>query len=580
MPGIWDYLSNKIDQNQGVAKKLGLLDYAQNMSSMADTPPAMEPPTAVAAPQQPAPIQPAVQAQPQPKSLWDKLSEPGGDANTAKSLMNNPYLQMGMGILANNTGHYGSFAPAIGRGVIQGLGNYQDMQQQQTRQDIMNTQMETMRQNQINEQKRREIYGQLKLDDPASYKTVAQSMLPYDPEQAINLLNMSKPPAPIKLGQGETLLNPATYQPVAGGDHKLPEGMWKNPQTGVVEWIPNYISGKGDIAAAGRPTTTVSIDTGKKFSGTLAEGLAKQVDNTFASAQTARSTLQRSDEIKLLLESGNVITGPFAETRAKGEQVLSMVGMGDKDADAKLANTREVIRGLAQGQLDAAAQMRGQGQITDGERKLLADAAAGNINMTKAELLRLNDTMRKTALYTLQAHQQNVNKLRSIEGTDTVLPIYDMSDTLKLYGVTVPTNSNSQGNTPKPVATPAPNNPAWKVPPAVQQRRDTDRIGILTDELKANQAIISDPNATPVQRNASQSNVIALQAQLAKLNAQPKPQQQTTPQPTPKASQQGQVQALPMTNGKPDRMKMKAGTVYDTSNGPLRWNGKNYESVL
>jgi hypothetical protein len=43
---------------------------------------------------------------------------------------NNPMFNIGMGILANNTGHYGAFAPALGGGVQQGIKNTQTAQTQ------------------------------------------------------------------------------------------------------------------------------------------------------------------------------------------------------------------------------------------------------------------------------------------------------------------------------------------------------------------------------------------------------------------------------------------------------------------
>jgi hypothetical protein len=46
-------------------------------------------------------------------------------------LLGDPMLQIGLGILANNTGNRGAFAPAFGRGVMQGMNNAQEFAQQQ-----------------------------------------------------------------------------------------------------------------------------------------------------------------------------------------------------------------------------------------------------------------------------------------------------------------------------------------------------------------------------------------------------------------------------------------------------------------
>ena len=48
-----------------------------------------------------------------------------------EALASHPLFNMGMGVLASNTGHYGAFAPAFGRGVMLGSENYRRMQDMQ-----------------------------------------------------------------------------------------------------------------------------------------------------------------------------------------------------------------------------------------------------------------------------------------------------------------------------------------------------------------------------------------------------------------------------------------------------------------
>lgn len=49
--------------------------------------------------------------------------------NQMEGLLGNPYLQMGLGILGNNTGHYGQLGPALGKGMSQGLQQVQASRQ-------------------------------------------------------------------------------------------------------------------------------------------------------------------------------------------------------------------------------------------------------------------------------------------------------------------------------------------------------------------------------------------------------------------------------------------------------------------
>jgi hypothetical protein len=62
---------------------------------------------------------------------------------------------------------------------------------------------------------------------------------------------------------------------------------------------------------------------------------------------------------------------------------------------------------MAQLELDSAAQMRGQGAITENERGLIRRAAAGEIDtMTTGELRSLTDTLGKVAAFRIQRHNE------------------------------------------------------------------------------------------------------------------------------------------------------------------------------
>lgn len=53
------------------------------------------------------------------------------------SLLDNPALQMGLSILANNQGNYGSFGAAIGKGGLQGIQGIQRQQEAMRQQKLM-----------------------------------------------------------------------------------------------------------------------------------------------------------------------------------------------------------------------------------------------------------------------------------------------------------------------------------------------------------------------------------------------------------------------------------------------------------
>lgn len=60
-----------------------------------------------------------------------------------EGLLGDPLLQIGLGILANNTGHRGAFAPAFGQGVQQGLNNVNQYKQMQQMNDLRQQQIDS-----------------------------------------------------------------------------------------------------------------------------------------------------------------------------------------------------------------------------------------------------------------------------------------------------------------------------------------------------------------------------------------------------------------------------------------------------
>lgn len=168
---------------------------------------------------------------------------------------NNPLFNIGMGILANNTGNYGAFAPAIGRGLSQGIQQTQQarqLEQQQKLEEMRLKQYEAaLKRQQREDEREAKLEGILggafkpggEVTNPAwsfmdasqaatteqPYTTPQtiqqnpsfdlQSVLPQimqvDPQRGLALYQQfQKQEAPIRVSKGETLLNPSTYQPV------------------------------------------------------------------------------------------------------------------------------------------------------------------------------------------------------------------------------------------------------------------------------------------------------------------------------------------------------------------------------
>ena len=61
------------------------------------------------------------------------------------------------------------------------------------------------------------------------------------------------------------------------------------------------------------------------------------------------------------------------------------MGLAGKDSKETLEKTRAAMQQMAQLELDAAAQMKGQGQITENERDIIRRAASGDIALFRNE---------------------------------------------------------------------------------------------------------------------------------------------------------------------------------------------------
>lgn len=164
-------------------------------------------------------------------------------------------------------------------------------------------------------------------------------------------------------------------------------------------------------AGAARVNNNVAVNTEKSLLNSIAGGMGSQIDASLAGAKGAVSTLNTLGNLDAALNSGKVMAGPLTAPGQIMMQIGQQLGLGGKSANETLQNTRAAMQAMAQLELDAAGQMKGQGQITESERAILRKAASGDINMTLPELKTLSAVSRRTAQSRIQQHNQNVQPL-------------------------------------------------------------------------------------------------------------------------------------------------------------------------
>lgn len=181
-------------------------------------------------------------------------------------------------------------------------------------------------------------------------------------------------------------------------------------------------------ARAGKTDVNLAVNTEKSLLTTMGEGLGKQLDSSLAGAQSAAQTIGTAQQIRSLVDSGKVITGPGADYRLTLARIGDSLGIGGGDTAEKLSNTVQLMQGLAKTELDASQSMRGQGPITDSERALIRRAAAGDLNMTPRELSTLSGAIEKNARARIKQHQTQVNRLNQMPGATPIIPFYNVDE--------------------------------------------------------------------------------------------------------------------------------------------------------
>jgi len=157
--------------------------------------------------------------------------------------------------------------------------------------------------------------------------------------------------------------------------------------------------------------TNVNVG-GESFSKEFGKGVASNVQTTYEGAQAAQNTIAKIQDIRPLIKEG-VYAGPLSKQQQLITQIGTKLGVASPDATETLKRTAETMQGLAQFELNAAAQMKGQGAITENERMLIQRAAGGRLdNFTAPEMDSLLNALEKTSKYKIKAHETNLERLK------------------------------------------------------------------------------------------------------------------------------------------------------------------------
>lgn len=175
-------------------------------------------------------------------------------------------------------------------------------------------------------------------------------------------------------------------------------------------------------AGAARVNNNVAVNTEKSLLNTIAGGIGGQIEASTAGARAASDSLRTIGALNDALNSGKVMAGPATKPAMLLTQLGAQLGIVGKDSQETLQKTRAAMQQMAQLELDAAAQMKGQGQITENERDIIRRAASGDISMTLPELKTLTSSLEKTARYRIEQHNSRVQPLLQNPNAAAIAP--------------------------------------------------------------------------------------------------------------------------------------------------------------
>jgi hypothetical protein len=215
--------------------------------------------------------------------ILELLGASTGDAGKDAAI-NNGILQAGLSLLQSR----GRLGPALGQAGMAGLQGFQQAQQHTFQQQLQQSQLEELKRRQAMQQLPAQFartpaqtalangggptVANARVAESAQpsfdYQGYANSLAQYDPVAALQLKESLKPKekAPIKLGAGDTLVDPATFKPIASAPEKEPEPLrvarilWGEGSPQYRKAQENYVQTK----TTHQPATQVSVNTGQK----------------------------------------------------------------------------------------------------------------------------------------------------------------------------------------------------------------------------------------------------------------------------------------------------------------------------
>jgi hypothetical protein len=178
-------------------------------------------------------------------------------------------------------------------------------------------------------------------------------------------------------------------------------------------------------SGAASQTVDIKMPGNQQFLAGVGTDISKTLSDLTAGATAANQTLANVDRILPALDKA--VLGPGADYRTTLLRVGQQLGIAGANANEVLSKTATVVQGLAQAELDAAAQTKGQGSLTGPEREMLRRAAAGDQTLTSIEIQTALNAAQKSANYRIKLQQDYVKRASKLPGFEQFAPMYEVT---------------------------------------------------------------------------------------------------------------------------------------------------------
>lgn len=239
-----------------------------------------------------------------------------------------------------------------------------------------------------------------------------------DGAKVLDTLSKARSKPQTKLSQGEAVYDEAGNR-LFGNDK--PEELTTNQREyaqavkeGFKGSLQEWIEGQKRAGATSITLPKIELKTGESIAGQIGPMLREGRDQARAGLKLVESAGRVLDAA----EKGQIFAGPTANLRFKTAQAVTALGdaLGIEGGTTakKIANTRAVIRGMAEQAVAARSQLGGQAQISNSEQELLNRATAGDIgDLTMGEILQIAQTNDSLGRQIYGLHEATMSQVRA-----------------------------------------------------------------------------------------------------------------------------------------------------------------------